>query len=87
MFRAMLATLLKGGGGSAKVATDGGYPSEARSLRRYAAEIRAGSPLLQVQLEKAAMVERRKSRVPPSFEARRLFTADELLYFERTYIK
>lgn len=86
MFRAMLATLLKGGGGSAKVAADGGYPSEARSLRRYAAEIRAGSALLQVQLEKAAMVER-KSKVPPSFEARRLFTADELLYFERTLIK
>ena len=95
-FRFMLATVLRGGkdSGSDAVAARCGFPSESRSLRRYAAEIRnderlrraSAAETLQARLVAAAQVEY-KPKTPPNFEARRLFSDDDLLFFERTLIK
>ena len=81
-------------GGSERVEEDEGFPSEARSLRRYAADIRSDERLqradaaatLEAQLAAAALVEY-KPKASPNMQARRLFSDDDLLFFERTLIK
>lgn len=93
-FRSMLVSLLRGEEGSSlKIATAAGFPREHRSLRRYAAQIRADPALqscdaaatLQAQLAAAASIEY-KSKAVENWEARRLFSEDELLFFERYLI-
>lgn len=93
-FRSMLVSLLRGQDGSSlKIATAAGFPREHRSLRRYAAQIRANPALqccdasatLQAQVAAAASIEY-KSKAVENWEARRLFSEDELLFFERYLI-
>ncbi|KAL1505120.1 hypothetical protein AB1Y20_008879 [Prymnesium parvum] len=94
VFRTMLISLLSGQNGSSlKICTAAGFPREHRSLRRYAAQVRANPALLrrdeaatlQAQLEAAACMEY-KSKAVENWEARRLFSEDELLFFERYLI-
>lgn len=95
VFRQMLVTVLRGGqGGSEVVAQQAGFPRMARSLRNYAAEIRADVRLqqsdpeatLSARIAAAELVEY-KDKAPVNVKALRLFSDDDLLFFERTLVK
>ena len=91
-FRSMLVAVLRGGG-SQSVANAAGFPHEARSLRRYAGELRADprnqrdseAETLDAQVNAAAVIDFKAKNI--NFESRRMFEDEELQVFERIIIK